>query len=109
MDGIATWKKMYGDYISLIWNGIAFGMLGDVTSWREVDNETEVAADGPGGPPPNVSWSENIIFANMFSSSVNRWFDYHKQILTENLYGGLSRLQAGLPSGDDQAILWASK
>eukprot|EP00971_Amphidinium_carterae_P233763 4638748-Amphidinium_carterae.1 len=32
---------------------LRFGLVGDVTAWRDVDEETEEAEAGPGGPPPN--------------------------------------------------------
>eukprot|EP00929_Paragymnodinium_shiwhaense_P002325 TRINITY_DN102554_c0_g1_i1.p1 TRINITY_DN102554_c0_g1~~TRINITY_DN102554_c0_g1_i1.p1 ORF type:complete len:489 (+),score=116.04 TRINITY_DN102554_c0_g1_i1:73-1539(+) len=106
MNAAATWKRIHGDYIALLWNGIAFGMLGDVTAWRDVDEETLATADGPGGPPPNVSWSENIIFGNMWLSSVNKWMEYHKHEVTQGAYGTLARLQRGWPAADELDSKW---
>merc|ERR1719171_1048259 len=77
MNAVATWKKIHGDYIALLWNSIAFGVLGDVTSWREVDEESGDAQEGPGGAPPNVSWSENLIFGNMWVASAEKWLEHH--------------------------------
>eukprot|EP00928_Gymnodinium_smaydae_P011999 TRINITY_DN14385_c0_g2_i1.p1 TRINITY_DN14385_c0_g2~~TRINITY_DN14385_c0_g2_i1.p1 ORF type:complete len:504 (+),score=58.91 TRINITY_DN14385_c0_g2_i1:43-1512(+) len=106
MNAAAQWRKIYGDYIALLWNGVAFGMLGDVTSWRELDNETLVAEEGPGGPPPNASWSENIIFGNMWMSSVQKWLDYHRTDLTQAIYTEIARLQAGMSGGDSSEGNW---
>lgn len=91
MSGVATWRRLLGDLASLIWNGIAFGMLGDVTSWREIDPHNETVEDGPGGPPPNVSWSENIIFGNMWVSSVQKWLDHHAAELKGTAYAELAQ------------------
>lgn len=107
MDAVSTWKRIYADYIALLWNGVAFGMLGDVTSWRELD-ENDTAEEGPGGPPPNVSWSENIIFGNMFTSSVQKWLDFYKTELSHALYAGLARLQQGMPPGDEMGTMWVA-
>jgi len=96
MNAVLTWKKLHGDFIALLWNGVAFGVLGDVTSWREIDEENETAADGPGGPPPNVSWSENIIFGNMWISSVERWLQHYSREVVQAAYSELGALQAGL-------------
>lgn len=97
MNAAATWKKIHGDYIALLWNAVAFGVLGDVTSWREVDEETEVAAEGPGGPPPNVSWSENLIFGNMWVSSVQKWLEHHAKELGQAAYAELQEASRRAP------------
>eukprot|EP00439_Symbiodinium_sp_Y106_P047615 s878_g6.t1 len=85
MQSIITWKRMLRaglskksrcDHAALLWNSVAFGILGDVTSWRELDEDGQ-AANEPGGPPPNVSWSENLIFGNMYVSSVQKFMDFH--------------------------------
>ncbi|CAE7840671.1 unnamed protein product [Symbiodinium microadriaticum] len=76
MQSIITWKRMLSDHAALLWNSVAFGILGDVTSWRELDEDGQ-AANEPGGPPPNVSWSENLIFGNMYLSSVHKFMDFH--------------------------------
>eukprot|EP00927_Polykrikos_kofoidii_P049409 TRINITY_DN43472_c0_g1_i1.p1 TRINITY_DN43472_c0_g1~~TRINITY_DN43472_c0_g1_i1.p1 ORF type:complete len:498 (+),score=92.61 TRINITY_DN43472_c0_g1_i1:87-1580(+) len=102
MKAIQTWDKIHGDYTTLLWNAVAFGMLGDVTSWREVDEETDAVADGPGGPPPNQTWSENIIFGNMWVGSVQKWLQYHKAELAEAVYSEIGRMQGG-PSMDTPA------
>eukprot|EP00933_Yihiella_yeosuensis_P013655 TRINITY_DN1254_c0_g1_i1.p1 TRINITY_DN1254_c0_g1~~TRINITY_DN1254_c0_g1_i1.p1 ORF type:complete len:502 (+),score=83.85 TRINITY_DN1254_c0_g1_i1:54-1559(+) len=78
MNAALTWKRLTGDHAALLWNGVAFGILGDVTSWRELD-ENGTAEEGAGGPPPNVSWSENIIFGNMWLSSCSKWLEQHAQ------------------------------
>merc|ERR1719361_1434991 len=106
MNAVATWKKIYSDYIALAWNGIAFGMLGDVTSWREIDNETNTTEEGPGGPPPNVSWSENIIFGNMWLSSVNRWLEVHSAELRQAVFMDVARAQQGLPNEAEMSVQW---
>lgn len=95
MSGIATWRRLLGDLVSLMWNGIAFGMLGDVTSWRDIDPQNETVEDGPGGPPPNVSWSENIIFGNMWVSSVQKWLEHHAAELKGSAYAELAQSQPG--------------
>lgn len=105
MNAGATWKKIHGDHIALLWNGVAFGILGDVTSWREVDEESEVAEPGPGGPPPNVSWSENLIFGNMWISSVQKWLEHHANEVGQAAYTELARAQAGLPR-DEHGQHW---
>jgi len=107
MNAAASFKKIHGDYIALLWNGVAFGVLGDVTSWREVEaNESEdgqqVVEEGPGGPPPNVSWSENLIFGNMWISSVQKWLQYHAQELAQAAYAELARAQAALPLNEER-------
>ncbi|CAE7466040.1 unnamed protein product [Symbiodinium natans] len=76
MNAAATWKRLLSDHVALLWNSVAFGILGDVTSWRDIDEEGQ-AANEPGGPPPNVSWSENLIFGNMFVSSVQKFMEFH--------------------------------
>jgi len=98
MNAVATWKKIHGDYVALLWNAIAFGVLGDVTSWREVDEETNVTEDGPGGPPPNVSWSENLIFGNMWVASAQKWLEHHSQELTQAAFQEVTDLENGLAS-----------
>lgn len=95
MNSAATWRRLHGDQMALLWNGIAFGLLGDVTSWREVD-ENGQAADEPGGAPPNVSWSENLIFGNMWVSSVQKWMEHHSREVTEAVYTEIARAQAGM-------------
>lgn len=95
MSAANVWKKISSDQVALLWNGIAFGILGDVTAWREMDEEGNTE-DAPGGPPPNVSWSENIIFGNMWMSSVVRWLEHHQQEIAQAAYGELSSLQAGV-------------
>jgi len=97
MNAAATWKKIHGDYIALLWNSVAFGVLGDVTSWREVDEETDQAEEGPGGPPPNVSWSENLIFGNMFVSSVQKWMEHHSLEVTQAAYAELQEASRRAP------------
>jgi len=97
MNAAATWRKIHGDYIALLWNSVAFGVLGDVTSWREVDEETEMAEEGPGGPPPNVSWSENLIFGNMFVSSVAKWLEHHSGEVTQVAYAELTEASQRAP------------
>mmetsp|Transcript_27551 Transcript_27551/g.41178 ORF Transcript_27551/g.41178 Transcript_27551/m.41178 type:complete len:323 (-) Transcript_27551:179-1147(-) len=96
MNAANTWRRLRGDYIALLWNGVAFGLLGDVTSWREVDEEGQVANEA-GGPPPNVSWSENLIFGNMWMSSVQKWSEHHAREIGEAAYMELARAQAGIP------------
>jgi len=96
MNAAVSWKKIHGDYVALLWNAVAFGVLGDVTSWREVDDETNVAEDGPGGPPPNVSWSENLIFGNMWVSSVQKWLEYHSQELGRAAWEEISDIDNGV-------------
>lgn len=96
MNAAVTWKRIHGDHSALVWNGVAFGMLGDVTSWRDVGEDGETVEDGPGGPPPNVSWSENLIFGNMWLSSVQKWLEHHVQEITQGAYGEIQRAQAGL-------------
>jgi hypothetical protein len=95
MNAMAAWKRLHGDYLSLLWNGVAFGVLGDVTSWREVDEETDVVEEVPGGPPPIVSWSENIIFGSMWLSSATKWLESHQSMAKQAAYEELARLQAG--------------
>ncbi|CAJ1339184.1 unnamed protein product [Effrenium voratum] len=85
MTAITTWKRLLGDHVALLWNSVAFGVLGDVTSWRDLDDEGQ-AANEPGGPPPNVSWSENLIFGNMFVSSVHKFLDYHSKEMAGIVY-----------------------
>lgn len=85
MTAVSTWKKILGEHSALLWNSVAFGVLGDVTSWRDMDEEGQVA-DEPGGDPPNVSWSENLIFGNMFVSSLQKFLDYHSKELTALVY-----------------------
>jgi hypothetical protein len=96
MNSVASWKKIHGDYVALLWNAVAFGVLGDVTSWREVDDETNMAEDGPGGPPPNVSWSENLIFGNMWVSSVQKWLEIHAQELGSSAWEEISDIDNGV-------------
>jgi len=96
MNAAATWRRIYGDFTALLWNGVAFGILGDVTSWRELDEEGQ-AANEPGGPPPNVSWSENIIFGNMWVSSVQKFMEHHAEEVNSAAYNELARAQAGVP------------
>jgi len=105
MNAVASWKKIQGDHIALLWNGVGFGVLGDVTSWREMDEDGQTAEPGPGGPPPNVSWSENLIFANMWVSSVQKWLQHHVGEFTQAVYTEVARAQAGLPK-DEYGQLW---
>lgn len=104
MSSVATWRKILSDQTALLWNGVAFGLLGDVTSWREVDEEGN-AENAPGGPPPNVSWSENLIFGNMWMSSVQKWLEYHEREVKEAVYTELARAQAGM-AADPQELQW---
>lgn len=92
MTAAATWKRILGEHTALLWNSVAFGVLGDVTSWRDLDDEGQ-AADEPGGPPPNVSWSENLIFSNMFISSVHKFLEFHSNELTAAVYQELMHMQ----------------
>eukprot|EP00913_Durusdinium_trenchii_P027867 g26129.t1 len=85
-------KAWPGEHTALLWNSVAFGVLGDVTSWRDLDDEGQ-AADEPGGPPPNVSWSENLIFSNMFISSVHKFLEFHSNELTAAVYQELMHMQ----------------
>lgn len=85
MTAVSTWKKILGEHSALLWNSIAFGVLGDVTSWRDLDEEGQVA-DEPGGEPPNVSWSENLILGNMFVSSLQKFLDFHSKELSSAVY-----------------------
>eukprot|EP00438_Fugacium_kawagutii_P029238 Skav229573 [mRNA] locus=scaffold568:717721:719109:+ [translate_table: standard] len=85
MTAVSTWKKILGEHSALLWNSVAFGVLGDVTSWRDMDEEGQVL-DEPGGEPPNVSWSENLIFGNMFVSSLHKFLDYHSKELNGAVY-----------------------
>lgn len=98
MNAVVTWKKIHGDYVALLWNAVAFGILGDVTSWREVDEDTNVPEEGPGGPPPNVSWSENLIFGNMWVASTQKWLEHHTQELMQAAFQEVSDIENGLSS-----------
>eukprot|EP00747_Dinoflagellata_sp_TGD_P082152 gnl/TRDRNA2_/TRDRNA2_161584_c0_seq1.p1 gnl/TRDRNA2_/TRDRNA2_161584_c0~~gnl/TRDRNA2_/TRDRNA2_161584_c0_seq1.p1 ORF type:complete len:493 (-),score=90.57 gnl/TRDRNA2_/TRDRNA2_161584_c0_seq1:154-1632(-) len=104
MNAASTWKRLHGDYVALLWNGVAFGILGDVTAWREMDDDG-TTQDGPGGAPPNVSWSENLIFGNMWMSSVQKWTEVYVQDLTQAAWGEVARVEAGLPP-EDPAVAW---
>jgi len=96
MNAVVTWKKIHSDYVALLWNAVAFGILGDVTSWREVDEETNAAEEGPGGPPPNVSWSENLIFGNMWVASAQKWLEHHSQELMQAAFQEVGDIENGL-------------
>ena len=89
MDAISRWKRIYSDFTALLWNGMAFGLYGDVTSWNE-GNESG-AADASG--PPTTTWSENLIFGNMWASGLQRWFEQHNEILTQAVAMELRRGQ----------------
>lgn len=106
MNAAATWRSLHGDYIALLWNGVAFGILGDVTSWREYDEETATTEEGPGGPPPNVSWSENLIFGNMWLSSVSKWLEAHAGELSRAVLTDVARQQQGLPDEAELSAEW---
>ncbi|CAE8631018.1 unnamed protein product, partial [Polarella glacialis] len=99
MNAVVQWKRLTGDFSALLWNGVAFGILGDVTSWREVDENGTVDPNEPGGPPPNVSWSENIIFGNMWLSSVQKWLEYHSQEIGSSAYNELGLAQQAQKQG----------
>jgi hypothetical protein len=92
MDAALKWKRLSGDWNALVWNGLAFGLYGDVTSWRDTDNETGKTEDGPGGDPPNVTWSENLIFGNMWSTSLQKWFEAHANLLLHSVRQELPRI-----------------
>lgn len=96
MNAVTQWKRIHADYTAILWNAVAFGILGDVTSWREVDEETNVAEEGPGGPPPNVSWSENLIFGNMWVASTQKWLEHHSQELTQAAFQEVGDIENGL-------------
>lgn len=92
MDAAARWKKVFGDLAAMLWNGFAFSVYGDVTSWREADEGTDVVNDGPGGAPSNVTWTENLIFGNMWASSVQAWLEYHAQVVTNAVLQEIPRV-----------------
>lgn len=98
MNAAITWKRLLGDYSALLWNSVAFGILGDVTSWREVDEDGETK-DEPGGPPPNTSWSENLIFGNMWLSSASKWMDYHAKEVSAHTYQEITYAQEAQKKG----------
>jgi len=98
MNAATTWKRLIGDYNALLWNAVAFGILGDVTSWRELDEDGQ-AADEPGGPPPNVSWSENLIFGNMWLSSVAKFLEHHQKEVAAHAYQELMTAQQSEAKG----------
>eukprot|EP00931_Biecheleriopsis_adriatica_P063710 TRINITY_DN38638_c0_g1_i1.p1 TRINITY_DN38638_c0_g1~~TRINITY_DN38638_c0_g1_i1.p1 ORF type:complete len:490 (-),score=117.31 TRINITY_DN38638_c0_g1_i1:119-1561(-) len=98
MNAITTWKRLHGDYSALLWNAVAFGILGDVTSWRELDEDGK-AVDEPGGPPPNVSWSENLIFGNMWLSSAAKWLEHHAKEVAAHAYQELMYVQESQKKG----------
>lgn len=106
MNGVATWKKIHSDYVALLWNAVAFGILGDVTSWREVDEDNGTVEEGPGGAPPNVSWSENLIFGNMWVSSVSKWTEHHSQELTQAAFQEVADLENGLAAPRAAQYVW---
>lgn len=106
MNAAATWRNLHGEYIALLWNGVAFGILGDVTSWREYDEETATTEEGPGGPPPNVSWSENLIFGNMWLSSVSKWLEAHAAELSQAIFTDVARAQQGMPDEAEMSVKW---
>lgn len=94
MDAPVRWKRLSGDWNALVWNGLAFGLYGDVTSWREMDNETGKMDNGPGGAPPNVTWSENLIFGNMWSTSLQKWFEAYANVVMHAARQELPRILA---------------
>eukprot|EP00928_Gymnodinium_smaydae_P040115 TRINITY_DN27262_c0_g2_i1.p1 TRINITY_DN27262_c0_g2~~TRINITY_DN27262_c0_g2_i1.p1 ORF type:complete len:530 (-),score=114.25 TRINITY_DN27262_c0_g2_i1:127-1581(-) len=94
MDAVARWKKVFGDFTALLWNGVAFGVYGDVVSWRDVDNKTGLGVEGPGQDPPNTTWSENLIFGNIWASSLQQWFEMHAQVVSHAVGEEIPRAMA---------------
>lgn len=110
MQAAVFWRKLHGDFVALLWNSIAFGVLGDVTSWRDIEDDGkggETMSEGPGGPPPNVSWSENIIFGNMYISSISKWFTHHSSEMNEWMKVELTQgFQAARKAGREEELAW---
>jgi hypothetical protein len=79
-DAAARWKRMFGDFSALLWNGLAFGVYGDVTTWRESDKSADAPVD-EAASVPNATWTENLIFGHMWISAVQKWMEYHAQVI----------------------------
>ncbi|CAD7973382.1 unnamed protein product [Amoebophrya sp. A25] len=91
-------KRLQTDNLALLWNGAAFGMLGDVTrddfeEWELTEEEKvefgvanktreQILEDRK---KPKSRFSQNLIFANMFTGGVSQWASFYAYKLTEEV------------------------
>ena len=89
-------KRLHTDNVALLWNGAAFGMLGDVTrddfeEWELSEEEKiefgvanksreQMIADRK---KPKSRFAQNLIFANMFTGSVSQWANFYAHRMTK--------------------------
>jgi hypothetical protein len=88
LDAAVRWKKLSGDFTALLWNGLAFGLYGDVTTWHESDAPGDVL----GAASPNATWTENLIFGHMWISAVQKWMEYHAQVVSQAVLAELPNM-----------------
>eukprot|EP00392_Amoebophrya_sp_AT5.2_P004498 g4506.t1 len=97
-------KRLQGDNLALLWNGAAFGMLGDVTrddfeEWELTEQEKidfgvanktreQILEDRK---KPKSRFSQNLIFSNMYTGSVSQWANFYAYRMTNEVQGLLTR------------------
>ena len=104
---LTQYKRLQVDNMALLWNGAAFGILGDVTRDElEEDEMTEEEKKDWGWNPnktaeqreidrrkPKSRFSQNLIFANMFAGAVSQWANYYAYHVTEAVGSELQKIQ----------------
>ncbi|CAD7929525.1 unnamed protein product [Amoebophrya sp. A120] len=97
-------KRLQQDNMALLWNGAAFGMLGDVTrddfeEWELTEEEKvdfgianktreQIIEDRK---KPKSRFSQNLIFANMYTGSVSQWANFYAYRMTNEVQTVLTK------------------
>jgi len=88
-------KRLQSDHVALMWNGAAFGMLGDVTrddfeEWELTDEEKEEFGVANKSKEQiqkdrqkvQSRFSQNMIFQNMYIGSASQFLQFYAQQVT---------------------------